>query len=140
MPKMIDLTAGAPANAGQDRFSSLEWLVIALGARNESVALPWSPFGRSLMALAAVEPALLGRPCLELLRSTARVASRCGWAMPPADMGVFLHGGWSEDQLEQLIESVGPETPDAQGQLSDLIVGQMSSCTPVFQSGMLAAM
>lgn len=92
-------------------FSSLEWLVIALGARDESISLQWSPFGRSLLALMGGGPRQLASPCLETLRQTASIARHYGWAMPTADIGAFLQRGWNEAQLERLIESVCPDGP-----------------------------
>lgn len=101
------------ANPGPTResFTSLEWLVIAIGAQDESVPLRWSPFGRSLLGLMGETPRQLASPCLERLRHTASVASLYGWAMPSADIGAFLLGGWSEAQLERIIESVCPHGP-----------------------------
>lgn len=95
----------------RESFTSLEWLVIAIGAQDESVPLRWSRFGRALLALMGEAPRPLFSPCLEKLRSTASVASRYGWAMPSADIGAFLLGGWSEAQLERIIESVCPHGP-----------------------------
>jgi hypothetical protein len=102
---------GSCSTGQSDRFSSLEWLVIAIGARDESVPLQWSPFGRSLLALLGGGPQPLASPCLETLRRTASIARHYGWTMPSADVGAFLMAGWSEAQLEQMIESVCPHGP-----------------------------
>lgn len=98
---------------GRESFSSLEWLVIAIGARDGSVPLPWSPFGRSILKLFGVDdgPQPLGSCCLEALRRMASNARRHGWGVPTAEVGAFLKGGWSEAQLETLIDSVSLGAP-----------------------------
>lgn len=103
---------GSRATTARESFTSLEWLVIAIGARDESIPLQWSPFGRSLLALMGGGPQPLASPCLEILRRTASVARHYGWAMPSADVGAFLLGGWSEPQLERIIESVSARAVD----------------------------
>jgi hypothetical protein len=92
-------------------FTSLEWLVIAIGAREGSAPLHWSRFGRAILDLFGISGGVrpLASPCLESLRVAAGLARRHGWAMPAAEVGAFLRGGWSEEQLEQLIESLGSE-------------------------------
>jgi len=102
---------GSCASTERESFTSLEWLVIAIGARDESVPLQWSPFGRPLLALMGGGPRPLASQCLETLRRTASIARHYGWAMPSADVGAFLLSGWSEAQLELVIESVGPNGP-----------------------------
>lgn len=40
----------------------------------------------------------------------AAFASELGWHVPPSEMAAFLRAGWSEDQLELLIDKVSPAT------------------------------
>ncbi len=89
-------------------FSPLEWLVIALGARPGSVPLSLSPFGRALLGMMGGEIGDASQVGPETLRRTAGVALRCGWGMPAIEVGAFLRAGFTEEQLEVLIESVGP--------------------------------
>jgi hypothetical protein len=88
-------------------FNSLEWLVIAVGAKDGSASLHWSPLGRALARIfGSGSPNRLASPCLETLRHTASLARRHGWHMPVGEIGMFLRAGWSEPQLELLIDSV----------------------------------
>ena len=107
------------AGIERESFTSREWLVIAIGARDGGVALQWWPFGRSLLALMGGEPRQLASPRLEMLRRTASLARHYGRAMPSADIGAFLLGGWSEAQLERMIESVCPHGPTMDWQCAD---------------------
>jgi len=91
-------------------FGPLEWLVIALGQRDGT-----SPF-RSRHLLQAVgrlfacaQPNQLANVRLEALRRMAALASERFWHVPPSEMAAFLRAGWSEEQLELLIEKVFPE-------------------------------
>lgn len=97
-----------PRPGAQAEFTSIEWLVIALGARDGSVPLRWSPLGQRLLKLfgVSVSPQRLASPCLESLRHMACLARRHGWSIPAAEIGMFLREGWSEAQLERLVESV----------------------------------
>jgi hypothetical protein len=104
----LPMTCGA---ASSDGFTSFQWLVIAIGARDGTKPLQWSPIGRLLLTLVGGGPQPLASPCLESLRRTASLARHHGWAIPAAEIGAFLGAGWSEEQLEQLIESVGPTDP-----------------------------
>ncbi|MGH6746222.1 hypothetical protein [Novosphingobium sp.] len=105
----IKATAAPDAPASASPFTPLQWLVIAMGSRPGSLPLACSPFGQALVGLVGGdEPE---GPCLETLRHTARIAGRCGWGIPSAEVGRFLMAGWSEDQLEALIESVSDPRP-----------------------------
>ncbi|MBF7015031.1 hypothetical protein QUC32_29060 (plasmid) [Novosphingobium resinovorum] len=83
-------------------FGPIEWLVIAIGAQACSKPLSSTRFGTMVLELLNDK----GARRLETLRRTAELAKRCGWAMPCAEIGAFLRAGWSEDQLEVLIESI----------------------------------
>ena len=99
------------AAASPDGFSNLQWLVISIGMRDETRPLQWSPIGRLLLSLVGGGPQPLASPCLESLRRTASLARHHGWGIPAAEIGAFLAAGWTEQQLEQLIESVQPTDP-----------------------------
>lgn len=109
---MIDINAYAvspSAPSGASPFTPLQWLVIAMGTRPGSLPLACSPFGQALVGLVGGDEP--DGPCLETLRHTARIAARCGWGIPSAEVGRFLMAGWSEDHLEALIESVSDPRP-----------------------------
>jgi hypothetical protein len=89
-----------------DDFTSLEWLVIAIGSRDGSKPLQWSAFGRLLSKLLDDPPLPLASLRLEALRRTASLARHHGWTIPAVEVGAFLRAGWSEPQLDRLIEAV----------------------------------
>ncbi|AXB80376.1 hypothetical protein [Novosphingobium sp. P6W] len=118
------------AGTAREHFTSLEWLVIAIGAQDTSVPLQWSPFGRSLLAMMGGGPQQITSPCLEMLRRTASVARRYGWATPSADIGAFLLGGWSEAQFERMIESLCPRECMMDAQEPDVEANSVMPVTP----------
>jgi hypothetical protein len=91
-------------------FSSLEWLVIAIGSRADTVPLSASAIGRSLLQLYDTASEEMAGPCLETLRRTSALVRRFGWSLPAIETGIFLHVGWTEAHLEQMIESVSQTT------------------------------
>lgn len=98
------------APAEPSPFTPLQWLVVAVGAQEGSVPLPCSAFGRALLRLCGTDPRAVTSPCLETLRQTSGHARRFGWSIPAIEVGAFLRAGWSEDQLECLVESVSALT------------------------------
>ncbi|MBB3348311.1 hypothetical protein [Sphingomonas sp. BK069] len=103
---------------GEGVFGPLEWLVIAIGQRDGSVGCRSRPLLDALDRLFAVRhPNQLANAGLEQLRRMAALASELGWHVPPSEMSAFLRAGWSEDQLELLIERVAPKWGD--GALTD---------------------
>lgn len=109
MLSQVDTHSTDISRLNRDRvFSPLQWLVIALGARPGSVPLSRSPFGRALLGMVQGDIGEAGKVDPETLRRTAGVALRCGWGMPAIEAGAFLRAGFTEEQLEVLIESVGP--------------------------------
>lgn len=109
MTEIKDIVSTPSAQFFGSPFTPLQWLVIAMGSRPGSMPLSCSRFGQELVGL--VDGDDLDGPCLETLRHTARIAGRCGWGLPSAEVGMFLMAGWSEDQLEVLIESVSDQRP-----------------------------
>lgn len=103
--------AAAMANSpsGASPFTPLQWLVIAMGSRPGPLPLACSPFGQALVGLVGSDER--ESLCLETLHHTAHIAGRCGWEIPSAEVGLFLMAGWSEEQLEALIESVVDQRP-----------------------------
>lgn len=97
---------GDPAS---ETFGPLEWLVIAIGQRDGTSSFRSRPlldaFGR---LFAYRQPNRLANCRLEELRRMAALASEHGWHVPPSEMAAFLRAGWSEGQLELLIEKVSP--------------------------------
>lgn len=114
MPDPMDgLVQGAPVQPDQTGFESLEWLVIAIGARDVSIPLHGTPIGQALLRLFGVDrsPSPLASPRLEMLRRMASLARVHGWGIPACEVGLFLRAGWTDAQLERLIESVTPQHP-----------------------------
>lgn len=104
---MATKTTGQPKG-----FDALQWLVISIGQRDEVASPLWGRFGRALSSIFPWhEPNHLADPKLEELRRMACLASSRGWETPPIEMAAFLRSGWSEDQLELLIETVAPPMP-----------------------------
>ena len=93
------------ANAG---FSALEWSVIAL-AQNDSprsLTTP-GPLARAVGGLFGLGTgSRLADPQLEALRRAAVYAWRRGFAIPKAEIARFLEAGFSETQLERMVESI----------------------------------
>lgn len=82
-------TQQAPSDAS--RFTPLQWLVIAIGLRPETLPLHYSPFGQALFGLVGCGE--MECPCLETLRHTACIAGRCGWGIPRAFPDLIESGG-----------------------------------------------
>jgi len=99
----------APA-AHRTGFTALEWQVIALAQRDglSTLAAP----GKLTMALELVfgfkraNPEL-SNPALEELRRTAVLAWHRGFALPQSQINAFHAAGYSEDQLETMLGSIG---------------------------------
>ncbi|QNE31090.1 hypothetical protein F1C10_03430 [Sphingomonas sp. NBWT7] len=90
-------------------FGPLEWLVIAIGQRDGLSVAPSRPLLEAVGRLFGWhQPNQLANARLEELRRMAAAASEWGWHVPPVEMAAFLRAGWSEDQLEALIDRVAP--------------------------------
>jgi len=99
-----------------DSFGPLEWLVIAIGQRDGPSSFRSTPLLEAIARLFAWrQPNQLANTRLEELRRMAAHASERGWHVPPSEMASFLRAGWSEDQLELLIENVSPVVHDERG-------------------------
>ena len=91
-------------------FTALEWQVIALAQRDGLSTL--SAPGKLTTALEAVfgfkriNPEL-SNPALEVLRRIAVLAWHRGFALPQSQINAFHDAGYSEDQLETLLGSIG---------------------------------
>lgn len=90
-------------------FSALEWLVVAL-ARQDSLASLRTP-GRIAKAMAVVfggsSKNPIADPRLEALRRMAVQGWHRGFAVPESEMARFSQAGFSADQLELLLTSIG---------------------------------
>jgi hypothetical protein len=90
-------------------FGPLEWLIIAIGQRDGTSAFRSRPLLEAFGRLFAYhQPNRLANCQLEELRRVAALASEHGWHVPASEMAAFLRAGWSEGQLELLIEKVSP--------------------------------
>lgn len=93
----------------KDRLSALEWSVVAI-ARKDRLSSLRRP-GRVARAMRSVFGARGANPTLaderlEALRRVAVWAWHRGYALPALDVRRFLDAGFSEAQLEAVIESV----------------------------------
>lgn len=99
----------APA-AHRTGFTALEWQVIALAQRDALSTL--STPGKLTSALDLVfgfkrpNPEL-ANPALEVLRRISVLAWHRGFALPQSQINAFHDVGYSEDQLETLLDSIG---------------------------------
>lgn len=104
-----DIYGEAPV-AHRTGFTALEWQVIALAQRDGLSTL--NAPGRVTMALEAVfgfkrvNPEL-ANPALEALRRISVLAWHRGFALPQSQIEAFYDAGYSEDQLEALLASIG---------------------------------
>ncbi|RYD50921.1 MAG: hypothetical protein EOP60_11065 [Sphingomonadales bacterium] len=91
-------------------FTALEWQVIAL-AQTDSLSSLNAP-SRVSVALETVfgfkraNPEL-ANPALEILRRISVLAWHRGFALPQSQIEAFHDAGYSEDQLETLLGSIG---------------------------------
>lgn len=91
-------------------FTALEWQVVALAQRDSLSTL--STPSRVFTALEAVfgfkrpNPELANK-ALEALRRISVIAWHRGFALPESEITSFRAAGFSEDQLETLLGSIG---------------------------------
>lgn len=101
-------TALAPTPVEQ-RLGALEWQVVAI-ARNDSLASLRAP-GRMSVALGNVfghrTNPRLADPRLEALRRMAVLGWHHGFAVPVSEIKAFLAAGFSADQYETVLASIG---------------------------------
>jgi len=102
--------ANEAANPSASRpFSALEWTTIAL-ARRDSLASLRQP-GRLSRAVGSLfgigEQTRLADPALETLRRLAVNAWHYGYRLPVSEIKAFLAAGFTVDQLESLLDSIG---------------------------------
>jgi hypothetical protein len=96
------------------RFSALEWTVVAF-ARKEPLRSIEAPAivrrtGRLLRWLVAAHAwTQLADARLETLRRTAIVAWHRKKGLRPADRAAFVNAGFSDDQLNLLVQTCGPK-------------------------------
>lgn len=86
-------------------FSALEWLVIATAAHSPQRPLCTFRMAPLLMTLHGRDALDPSAP-LAALASMAANSARFGWSAPPCEMAAFLRAGWSDSQLELLIDTV----------------------------------
>ena len=113
----FDPIAGAPVTAyGTDptstveaRLGALEWSVVAI-ARNDSIASLREP-GPMSIALGNLfglrRNPRLADPKLEALRRMAVLGWHYGFAVPVSEVKAFLAAGFTADQYETMLASIG---------------------------------
>ena len=98
-----------PTAASTALLSPLEWTTVAL-ARRDSLASLRDPsrLSRAMGALfgRSVQPRLAD-PALEILRRLAVNAWHYGYRLPVSEMKAFLAAGFTVDQLETVLASIG---------------------------------
>lgn len=104
-PPALAIVPTACAPAQDATFSALEWLVIATAARSPQRSLCTFRMAPLLMALHGRDALDPSAP-LAALASMAANSARFGWSAPPCEMAAFLRAGWSDSQLELLIDAV----------------------------------
>lgn len=93
----------------EQRLGALEWSVVAI-ARNDSLSSLRAP-GRMSVALGNIfgrrQNPRLADPRLEALRRMAVLAWHQGFAVPVSEIKAFLAAGFTADQYETVLASIG---------------------------------
>jgi hypothetical protein len=104
---VADYVAAPPPEPA--RFSPLDWQVIAIAERDPVSSLRYP--GRLSTALGALfgsgHNPRLADPRLEALRRMAVLSWRRGYSVPPHEVRAFLDAGYTPDQYELLLDSIG---------------------------------
>lgn len=103
------VSADAIAFEPQSGFSPLEWTVIRLAQRDtlSTLGTP-GPIARAFGSLFGLgRKSILADPRLEALRRVAVYAWRQGYQLPVSEIKRFLAAGFSSEQFETLIASIG---------------------------------
>jgi len=91
------------------RLTALEWSVVAI-ARKDRLSSLRSP-GRMSIALGVLfgegHNPRLADPRLEALRRMAVLTWHNGYTVPPHEVRAFLAAGFSADQYELMVDSIG---------------------------------
>ena len=100
---------GASAVRPDARLSALEWQVVAL-ARRDRIASLREP-GRLTRAIATIfgetRNPRLADPSLEALRRMAVLSWHHGYSVPSNEVRAFLAAGYTPDQYELMVDSIG---------------------------------
>lgn len=100
---------GASAVRPDARLSALEWQVVAL-ARRDRIASLREP-GRLTRAIATIfgeaRNPRLADPSLEALRRIAVLSWHHGYSVPSNEVRAFLAAGYTPDQYELMVDSIG---------------------------------
>lgn len=109
VPVPVIAPVAAPAAEPAARLSGLEWSVVAL-ARNDRLSSLRRP-GRMATALSVLfkQPhnPMLADERLEALRRMAVLAWHHGYTVPSEELKRFLRAGFSPDQYELIMDSIG---------------------------------
>lgn len=100
---------GASVVRPDARLSALEWQVVAL-ARRDRIASLREP-GRLTRAIATIfgetRNPRLADPSLEALRRMAVLSWHHGYSVPSNEVRAFLAAGYTPDQYELMVDSIG---------------------------------
>lgn len=103
--------AGTPQRAAAKTagLTALEWSVVALAQRDRLSSL--SQPGRMALAMGAIfgrrRSSQLADPKLEALRRMAVLSWHRGVAVPAGELKAFFRAGFSSDQYDTLLASIG---------------------------------
>ncbi len=109
--------AAAPKKAAASGLTALEWSVVALAQRDRLSSLREpSPLS---MALGRVfgrggRSPTLADPRLEALRRMAVLSWHRGFAVPTHELTAFLRAGFTLDQYEAMVASIGAAASEGQ--------------------------
>ena len=103
------------AREAKARLSALEWSIVAIAERDRLSTLR-TP-GRTSMAMRLLfgerPNPRLADPRLEALRRIAVLSWHHGYTIPSAEVRGFLAAGFSPDQYELVVDSIGVARADA---------------------------
>jgi hypothetical protein len=108
-PALLYRSAAVAKAAPAASLSALEWSVVALARRDSlsSLRTP-GPIGRAMaVVFGGTSESPIADPRLEALRRIAVYGWHRGFAVPPSEIDRFYEAGFSSDQLELLLTSIG---------------------------------
>jgi hypothetical protein len=109
IPALLHRPAAAAEAAPSASLSALEWSVVALARRDplSSLRAP-GPIGKAMAVMfGSTSENPIADPRLEALRRIAVYGWHRGFAVPSSEIDHFIEAGFSADQLELLLTSIG---------------------------------
>jgi hypothetical protein len=96
------------APAASARLSPLEWLVVALARKDRPSSLKQpGRIAQALRSLFGLHSTPLADDKLEALRRMAVLSWRYGPAVPAAEVDAFMAAGFSRQQYQAMLDSIG---------------------------------